>query len=578
MSRRRRDEAGYAALLVAVLVPVVFLGLAAVAVDTARWYVEVERVQKAADAGALAGVTFMPQSLDDARTMARDITARNGYADGDPDVDVAVSAGHRPSQLRVRVSSRVDNTFGAAIGLPSTTITRTALTDFTGPAPMGSPCNALGNEPPGSPGAGPVGSQIGLPEGASCPTSPQYWMTAAGPRVHKTQGDRYGVRVCAGGEFGCTGTANDEYKPEGYFLLVRVQPAQVNLPVRVQVYDPAYVDTDSRCSSRPAGNDFPNGLANWNPYATTDGNIRYRRSPNHFCTGDNDNAGLRDGAETRTVTSFGLRAPTDTYNPLEADPVPGCAAQFDGYTSLIVDNLRDNKTAYSQTIARVFHQWVDLCTFTPTRPGDYYLQIRTNVRLGGTVSATTGAYRGANADRVYTQVGDDPTEGGNGSNRFSVRAVSSVPTAVSVSSWGDMPIFANSDQATPVFNLIRVLPGAAGKNLIFKFFDAGDAASDGTLTVLRPTEATGAELTGCRGEGFYTGPLASCQVTGIRNENGWNGQAETIVVPIPADYGCNWQSAGGCWFRVQVNFGSGSVTDQTTWSASVSGDPVRLLE
>jgi len=40
-------EAGYAAIMVAMLVPTVFLGLAALGVDTARWYVEAERMQKA---------------------------------------------------------------------------------------------------------------------------------------------------------------------------------------------------------------------------------------------------------------------------------------------------------------------------------------------------------------------------------------------------------------------------------------------------------------------------------------------------------------------------------------------------
>lgn len=60
---RRRDEAGYVAVLVAVMAPVLFLALAATALDTARWYVEIERVQKAADAGALGGVPYMPQDL-----------------------------------------------------------------------------------------------------------------------------------------------------------------------------------------------------------------------------------------------------------------------------------------------------------------------------------------------------------------------------------------------------------------------------------------------------------------------------------------------------------------------------------
>ena len=60
---RRRDEAGYAVVLVALLASVIFLGMGAMGVDTARWYVEVEQVQKTADAAALAGVTYMPNDL-----------------------------------------------------------------------------------------------------------------------------------------------------------------------------------------------------------------------------------------------------------------------------------------------------------------------------------------------------------------------------------------------------------------------------------------------------------------------------------------------------------------------------------
>ena len=49
-------------------------------------------------------------------------------------------------------------------------------------------------------------------------------------------------------------------------------------------------------------------------------------------------------------------------------------------------------------------------------------------------------------------------------------------------------------------------------------------------------------------------------------------------MPIPSNYTCNFTSTGGCWFRLKVNFGSGSVSDTTTWTAYVSGDPVRLIE
>lgn len=58
-----------------------------------------------------------------------------------------------------------------------------------------------------------------------------------------------------------------------------------------------------------------------------------------------------------------------------------------------------------------------------------------------------------------------------------------------------------------------------------------------------------------------------------------NGKQETITIPIPADYTCNYAAFSGCWYRVEVNFaGATSVTDVTTWDATVVGDPVRLIQ
>ncbi|MCX5792851.1 MAG: RsfS/YbeB/iojap family protein, partial [Elusimicrobia bacterium] len=59
---------------------------------------------------------------------------------------------------------------------------------------------------------------------------------------------------------------------------------------------------------------------NWNPFTTLDALTRYARTatgatPNGFCSGDEPNSGLRQGAETATVTSFGLRGPIDTMQP-----------------------------------------------------------------------------------------------------------------------------------------------------------------------------------------------------------------------------------------------------------------------
>jgi hypothetical protein len=57
-----------------------------------------------------------------------------------------------------------------------------------------------------------------------------------------------------------------------------------------------------------------------------------------------------------------------------------------------------------------------------------------------------------------------------------------------------------------------------------------------------------------------------------------NGKIQTITFPVPGDYDCDYASMSGCWYRVEMSFGSGSVHDVTTWDAEVLGDPVRLVE
>src|SRR3954463_3765863 len=105
---RVRREDGYAALLVALLVPIVFIALAALSVDVSHWYAEGERVQKAADAAALAGVTQMPDDLGQATTAAVQISGRNGYPNSGRST-VSVAQGSKPSQLKVTVTSTIDN-------------------------------------------------------------------------------------------------------------------------------------------------------------------------------------------------------------------------------------------------------------------------------------------------------------------------------------------------------------------------------------------------------------------------------------------------------------------------------------
>ncbi len=598
------SDRGAVAVFVALLIPVLLI-FTAIAVDISRWYVELQRLQRAVDAAALAAAPFMPESLtnnlpgqagpyDKATAAARDLVDKNGF----PGINARVEQGGRPSQVRVTLNSTIDNSFASLIGINTTQLSRTAVGEFSGPAPLGSPCNVHGNEPWESSTQGSV-----LPPSATAPNCsnyPQFWSTVVGPEVYKTQGDQYAARKCGVNpyqESGCAtagvGGANAEFDPRGYVITIKVRESLAgSLPI--QVYDAAYADTDSRCTALPNITDNTPGSNTW----VTDAVQRYRANSNpittptfkpSFCTGDNDNSGLRFGSEVPTVTSFGLIKPTDTFNPF--DPVANSAAnriftkQYPGfskdgngdgawstpqtgYGTVIGSGTATQQLGRTSRFTELFHRWDTVGVIPgPVAAGDYYLRVRTNVPWG------------ASADQIMNFT-DNAGVLGNGSNRFSVRAVTDAAdrTKVSVSPFAKMPIFANSDNSTAEFNLVRVLPGNAGQTINFTFYDVGDAggAPGATLSVLTPDLTPASN---CTKEGFTSGPDADCSISNILNSNGWNGQFQRMRIPIPASYTCDFTDPYDCWWRLRVAFSGGvTVTDQTTWTAVVEGDPVRLVE
>ncbi len=147
------------------------------------------------------------------------------------------------------------------------------------------------------------------------------------------------TRYCSSTDDGCgsgSPRANSEFRPQGYFYIVRIGAAAVGTPVTVQIYDPAYVNTGQRCESRPG----TPGSNNLNPYATTDAIARYQTSstPNAFCNGDSNLTNSAGGTtEIPTVTSFAMRSPIDTYVPANAPVMSGCVKQYPGYGSSSVN-------------------------------------------------------------------------------------------------------------------------------------------------------------------------------------------------------------------------------------------------
>jgi Flp pilus assembly protein TadG len=586
----RGTDTGAVAVLVAVLVPA-FLMFAALAVDVARWYVEGERLQKAADAAALAGVVFMPQDFATAQSTALNIAGDNGYTPSSK-VTIVVQPGGKPSQLRVTIKSTVSNAFGSFAGFPTTDVERTSVADYVGPAPMGSPCNTYGNQPAGA--VGQAGSAIpATPVNSLCKTNPTFWANIEGPLTTKVQGDQFMNRVCAGGESNCSGTQNNDFNPDGvqgYFFLVEVKAGAG--AVDLQLYDPAWIYTGVDCSALPSS--WPSN--NMNSYVN-DARARYYDGNDDavvngrptFCTGDY--APGRSDTGVRVDTSFALRAASspDTGDPTDSTVVPGCIKQYKGSTTAPgVTQLQQyntagnpgsgNNPAYVDELAQVFHRWTSLCTITS--PGRYYLQVRTNVPLP---SMSSTQYIASGNNNVVSQTGDNTSMNGSGSNAFAIRGVAATDgTKVAVSAYERMPTDINTGTggSGTVFNLIRVIPAAQGKQLRFQFFDAADGSgSGGTIRVNRPADATGSIMSGsgiagCVASGPVTGNLSNCSVSVSPSAN--NGKLQTITIPIPADYSCNSTSPGGCWFTVQINYSQ--ATDVMTWNARITGDPVRIVE
>lgn len=575
---RARDQAGYAAILVSLLCATIFIPLAALAVDVGRWYVEVQRVQNAADAAATAGVTYMPSDFDSAKSTAIAVSGRNGYPNSGGST-VTVEPGSKPTQLKVTVSSKIPNSLAGYFGFPFATISRSAVADYNGPAPMGSPCNTFGNEPTAAlvpeGNRGPSSSVIVVPPGgATCTSTPQFWGAIAGPDTSKQNGDAYMTRACASSDSACVGGKNDDFDPLGYFYMVRVGSAAVNSNVTVQIYDPAFVQNGDACGDGPKTTTVLRN--NMSPFVPNDGLTRYAPGAGTaFCNGDV----LNGGNATDIVTSYVLRSPTDTYQPSQAPPMPQCQRQYAGYDANAAksETLDSTNAKYKADVAKVYRQWVDLCTFIPPAAGDYYLQIRTNVKLGGTPDGE-GGY--TNNSRVWEQTNDDTTVKGVGNNRWALRVRGPQRAAVSISGWDHMGVYANYSGSKQTFNLVRVVPAAATKTLNIGFFDVGDASNAGTITIQGPSDSNlPANLSSCTGGGaVVTGALSNCRLNNVSSGSGYQGKWQYINVPIPSNYTCNVQFAGGCWFRVTFDWTGSAPNDTTTWTARIDGDPIRLIE
>lgn len=320
--RRVRGEKGYALVLAALMI-LPLLAFAGFATDVGAWYARANRMQRAADAAALAGVVWMPD-LTQARTIALATATRNGFTNGQDNITITVSAvANSTRSLRVTMRDAKADQFFSTLFIGDVVIDRAATAEYILPVPLGSPTNSFGNDPvtPQSP-------------------YPNLWAAINGPFENMDQGDPFAAR-CTHGTTGCATTTNGSYRNTGYNYAIDCTNCTQGATLTVQVYDAGY----------------------------------YNRGGASTETGDHRPGSGNPTAGVRTL--FELFRSDNT--PLDNSDNPSLAGQcgtgFSG-TSIAPD---ESTNTYKNT-------WRTLCTVSVTTRGVFPMNVRTSSIPGFTDS------------------------------------------------------------------------------------------------------------------------------------------------------------------------------------------------
>ncbi|MCB1015309.1 MAG: hypothetical protein KDB10_09375 [Acidimicrobiales bacterium] len=329
--RRLRGEKGYALVLAALLL-LPLLAFTGFATDVGAWYARANRIQRAADAAALAGVVWMPD-LAQARTVALATAQRNGFVNGQDDITITVSADpSSPRKLRVIIEDAEADQFFSELFIDHVAITRAATAEYVLPVPLGSPLNRFGNDPVAG-------------------VNPNFWGSISGPYTDYRNGDPFSTKCGPGSSgTGCS-QSNAEYRDTGYTYAIEVPPSMVGQPLTVELYDAGHYHRNNYPTVETADNTQACGSSG--------------------CTSSQAATGVR--------TQYEMFAADDT--PLDNEDNPSLAGQCNGSGANGLLTLDPEASAGTYK-----NQWSLLCRVTVTTPGVYPMRVRSSGIAGATDS------------------------------------------------------------------------------------------------------------------------------------------------------------------------------------------------
>ncbi|MDH3704887.1 MAG: pilus assembly protein TadG-related protein [Acidimicrobiia bacterium] len=517
-------EKGYVLGLIGLLI-VPIVGFVALATDVGAWYGEATSVQRAADAAALAGVVWMPDTTK-ATQVALEVAERNGYDDADPDIEVVVEpVPGNEEQLRVIIRNFDPPVFFAGAFLSDFSISRQAIAEYVLPVPLGSPRNHLG-----------TGDLLGANEEG-------FWLAVNGFCSPMEQGDHRAARFA--GNWSNGGSSNDRICPDA--------SAGASAPV-----GPGPNSGATSGNTYFEDNDFYDGSNTYEFYIehpdTSEDTALYLYDPGYH------NSGGPDPGSGTVTTTFTIRGPDGT--PLSDSDNP----DFNSCSNLAgVNNVSYGTDDTSPHVATILgnSRWALFCTIpAASQPGRYIVDVETQV-----------SEFNSDASNAFGVLARRASLGDTCDQRFTTGC----PRVYS-KEW--MSIFARGDSPQSDFFLAEI--GSAHEGKIFRIilFDAGEGGN--TISILDP-EGNPVNFEWGTFDGNDSGVGTFVDVSGTTSLVG-PGRASTskfnerfieILIPLPDDFTVAYPS-GERWWKVLYDYNS-NPTDRTTWSASIIGDPVRLV-
>jgi hypothetical protein len=563
---------------------VAIMGLIAIVVDISWYWSSTLKVQRAADAAALAGVVYLPGDKSSAYATALDEARKNGFVDGVGGTTVVPEQDPRnPRRLKVTIEAPIGTYFARVLGINSIPSSRVAIADYILPVPMGSPLNYYGigcldtNAVNGlSQPACASGSDSNGPSGVSSAQGQNGTVGGGAPNQLDSQGF-WGAVFTKGGDSrngdafsptnisnGGSSPSNPDYDPSGYGYTVEIPAGGGGA---VYVFDATFCEMPRLGSGKAGtGDEWTGNLGGTNPGPVS----------TYFNLYSMQGTPL-DLFDDRLVYSSGSLF----ENEMQVDQSGNHGTGSPAYASTAgmgrCDQATDPKNPYHL-------KWWQLPT-GGLAEGMYRLQVTTTKvdTANGGVTIQDGS--------VNSQTG--------AANRFGLQ-VTSASGSPRVYGNGRMAAYANVQSGRQKFYLAQVdQASGAGKTVQIKLYDPGDVGGGAWLRFLNPDDGTQTPVTfsytsvsKATGAPGPSGTNVTCIQTNrptaappggipagcpsILDGSGsqFDGYWVTITIPLAWSYGADGLWNNG-WWQVEYTVGGGN--DTTTWMVEILGNPVHLI-